>query len=339
MRKLLLLLALLPTMSWAQTSRITTLQGTRKLVVNNGQTTRNHLLGSNESIMIHRKDGKLILGNDTLTPQTTTLQLKSLPRFVLDEDSTAFGNKYSVDCGLLAFRRSLNVGLWNSIVVPFSLTGAQVRDAFGDEAQLAVLSAVTDGEMPTVEFQGIDLQTDEVVITANQHYLLKPSREPDIAEGRQSTVNYGSAKVAGPVYAIGGVSLTDGQNAQYKTLRSESRQSVVRVRGYYYAHDVPVATNPRYVLGDEGYFYQLTASTSQKGFRSFYEDASNDSHTRMRFYIDGVDEDLSDVTGMADIVRSEAAGQAAAVYDLQGRRVARPAKGLYIIGGKKVVRK
>lgn len=333
-----LLLALLPTLSQAQTSRMSTLQNTRKLVVTDGQLSRNHLLGTNESIMLRRVNGKLVLAGDTLTPQTATLQMKSLPRFILDEDSTAFGNKYDVDFGLLAFRRSLNVGQWNSIVVPFALTGAQVRDAFGEDTQLAALEAVTDGAVPTVEFASVDLLTDSVVVTANQHYLLKPSREPDLPEGRQSTVNYGSGKVAGPVYAIAGVTLTSGQSAQYKTLRSEGRQTTLRVRGFYAATDITATANPRYLLGDEGRFYQLTATTPQKGFRSYYEDASAEHSPVLRFYINGVGEDLSDVTGLAEVVRPADAARSA-VYDLQGRRVTRPAKGFYIVGGKKVVMK
>ena len=279
MKKLLLLLTLLPLMTQAQTSRITTLQSARNLAISDGQKTSNHLLKSGESVVLRFKDGQLIAGSDTLTPESVSLRLKSLPRFAMDEDSTAFNNKYGVDFGLLALRRSLNVGQWNSIVIPVSLTGSQLRDAFGEEAQLAAFTRVTDGTIPTVELESIDLQTDEVVLTANQHYLLKPSREPDIAEGRQTTVAYGGAKVAGPVYAIAGVSLPFAA----------------------YEH-------PAYV----------------------------------RFYIDGVAEDVSDPTGIsAALVNSEEVKSKGVksdkMYDLQGRRVAQPARGLYIVGGKKVI--
>lgn len=342
MKKLLLLLTLLPLMTQAQTSRITTLQSARNLAISDGQKTSNHLLKSGESVVLRFKDGQLIAGSDTLTPESVSLRLKSLPRFAMDEDSTAFNNKYGVDFGLLALRRSLNVGQWNSIVIPVSLTGSQLRDAFGEEAQLAAFTRVTDGTIPTVELESIDLQTDEVVLTANQHYLLKPSREPDVAEGHQTSVVYGTAKVLGPVYAIAGVSMESGQTAKYQSMRSDDRQTTIRIRGSYSSHEVSVVANPRYVLGDEGYFSQLTETITQKGFRSYVEDAGNEHPAYVRFYIDGVAEDVSDPTGIsAALVNSKGVKSKGVksdkMYDLQGRRVAQPARGLYIVGGKKVI--
>lgn len=337
MRKWFLLLTLLPLMSQAQTSRITTLQSARNLAVTNGKQTSNHLLKGTENVVMRFKDGKLIVGSDTLSPETTSLRLKSLTRFAMDEDSAAFNNKYGVDFGLLALRRSLNVGQWNSLVVPFAMTGSQLLDAFGEEAQLAAYKGVTDGTIPTVELERVDLQTDEVVVTPNQHYLLKPSREPDIAEGRQTTVVYGGAKVAGPVYAIAGVTLESGQTPKYQSMRSPDRKTTVRIRGSYSSLEIPVSGNPRYVLGDEGYFYQLTEATVQKGFRTYVEEASSEHPAYVRFYIDGVAEDVSDPTGInAALMNSEEVNRDK-MYDLQGRRVAQPVKGLYIVGGKKVI--
>ena len=76
MRKWFLLLTLLPLMSQAQTSRITTLQSARNLAVTNGKQTSNHLLKGTENVVMRFKDGKLIVGSDTLSPETTSLRLK-----------------------------------------------------------------------------------------------------------------------------------------------------------------------------------------------------------------------------------------------------------------------
>lgn len=334
------MLAVMPLLSQGQTSRITTLQSARNVAVTHGGQTSNHLLKGTESIIMHLKDGKLIVGNDTLNTATTSVRLKSLPRFALDEDSAAFNDKYSIDYGLLALRRSLTVGRWNSVVLPCSMTGSQLRDAFGEEAQLAAVSNVTDGERPTVEFRSVDLGTDEVVLTAGQHYLLKPSREPDIAEGRETSVSYGSGRVAGPVYVVAGVTLESGQKPKYQTIRSADKQTTVRLRGTFNTLEIPVSASARYVLGDEGYFSQLAEATVLKGFSSYIEDASNGQHDCLRFYIDGVGEDLSDPTGVDVVLNDNPDTRNEKWYDLQGLQVTQPVSGrLYIVGGKKVVRR
>ena len=327
---------LLPAATQAQTSRIALLQSARNLeITTNGQTS-SHLVTSNESVRLHVKNGQIIHGRDTMDMASTTLRLKTPARFAIDEDSTAFG-KQGADHGLLAFRRSMNVGRWNSLVVPFSLTGRQVTDAFGEDCQLAALTAITaTGDSPAVEFQLVDLQTDNVVLTANQHYLIKPSREPDIAENSQTSVVYGSGKVAGPVYAIPGVSMESGQTPRYQSLRSDDKTVTLRIRGYYYIQEVSPGTKPRYVMNDEGRITALTEPILQKGFRSYFEDGSSEEHEQLRFYIDGIGENLNDVTGLSETVRADR-GRNEAFYDLQGRRVAHPSKGIYIIDGKKVI--
>jgi len=314
---------LLPLTAQAQESRIATLQGARALAITQGKATSNIMVTSDKSVVIHLKDGKLVVGNETMDMENTTLRLKTLPKFAIDEDSTAFSGKYSVDFGLVAFRRTMNVGQWNSLVVPFSLTGSQVTDTFGEDAQLATLTGVSDGAEPTVEFQTVDLNTNEVVVKANEHYLIKPSREPDIAAGSQTSVAYGSGKVAGPVYAIGGVTMAKSQTPKYQSLQSADKSTSIRVRGIYNASEIAMSTNPRYVLGDEG-------------------------RSRLHFYINGVDEDLSpETTGIKELDNwtispfdnSSDNGLILQWYTLDGRRLnGKPVKpGLYIIGGKKVM--
>ena len=90
------------------------------------------------------------------------------------------------------------------------------------------------------------------------------------------------------------------------------------------------------MLNDEGQFYQIADATDQKGFRSLYEDASPNEKLPLRFYINGIGEDLT--SAIHDVQRSMFNVQRSTsnVHDLQGRRVTTPKKGLYIINGKKV---
>ena len=195
---------------------------------------------------------------------------------------------------------------------------------------------MTDAPTPTVEFLTINLDTDNVVLEANTHYLLKPTREPDIIEGGLTSVVYGSGKVAGPVYAIPNVTLLSNQSPRLQTLRSNDKEVRIRVRGTYTSHNVSVTSSPRYLLDDEGVFCQIADATDQKGFRSLYEDASPNEKLPLRFYINGIGEDLT--SSIDDVQRSvfDVRRPTSSVHDLQGRRVTTPKKGLYIINGKKV---
>ena len=92
---------------------------------------------------------------DTENHHIKGIRLKEVPKVMLNEDSTVFTSR-TVEHGLLAFRRSLAVGKWNSLIVPFDLTGKQVRDAFGDDCVVAKVKGVTNGEEVILEFDTVD---------------------------------------------------------------------------------------------------------------------------------------------------------------------------------------
>ena len=98
-------------------------------------------------------------------------------------------------------------------------------------------------------------------------------------------------------------------------------------------------TTPRYVVNDQGYFALLEESVEEKGFRSWVENASSTTTSSLRFYIDGIGEDLTEPTGIADAM-SEGGRPQGTIYDMQGRRVTNDGalkQGIYIIGGRKVI--
>ncbi len=336
MKNYLLFLLLLPMAGMAQTERITALQNSRNLVVTDGQQTTYNLIKSGERQMIYRRNGQLVVGENAFDEKNAKLRIHSLTRFAIDEDSAAFNSDYAVDHGLLAYRRSMNVGQWNSIVVPFSLNGSQLREAFGEGTLLAGIQGVTDDDIPSLEFQLLDLDGDDIVLEANSHYLIKPTREPDLAENQQTAFVYGPAKVDGPVYVIPNVSLEKKQEPKREALQSESKAVRLRVRGAYTTHDIDVNSTPRYVLDDTGMFSQIAEPVSQKGFRSFVENISKGDNLALRFYIDGIGEDLTDIVQPQ---WTEGKKRVGVIYDLQGRRIeaSQMKKGLYIIDGKKVI--
>lgn len=286
-----------------------------------------------------------------------SMRFRSLPRFVLNEDSTTYYKTQIVDHGLVALRRSLQVGKWNSLVLPFDLTSAQVLDAFGEGTELATPRGIKTGDETVVEFTSIDLTSPDEGIKANYHYLIRPTREADLPEGRTINNFITGTKLAGPIYFIGGVSVKKNASPRLQTMKSEDEVTQVRMRGTYLKLDNSVLsatgrpTNKMipggtYMLDDEGAMHLNEDSTAVRAFTSWIEDISAEPQ-ELKFYIDGINESL---TAIADI---DAKGNMRrmddnAVYDLSGRRVAADAAefsrnrasmkaGVYIVNGRKYI--
>ena len=82
--------------------------------------------------------------------------------------------------GSICVERSLKTNQWNSFSFPLPLSGEQIRFAFGEEAQLAIINSVGNlSKNPNViDFETVDLFTTDVVVEPGHFYLLKPTKEP-----------------------------------------------------------------------------------------------------------------------------------------------------------------
>ena len=294
--------------TFAQTDRVTKLQGARTLVVTDseGQKDR-YQVTTDKSFVIHLQDGKLLFGNKTMSLDAIEkMRLETPQKFLLNEDSTTF-TAYDVDGGLLALRRDLLLNKWNSLVLPVSLTGRHV----------------------------IDINTDDEVITPGVHYLIRPTREPDIASGKTSTVNYGTARVPGPAYLVEGATMiASNKNPQYRTIRSDQDHVRLRHTGTYTRREGRQQPINVYAFNTEGNMTWHTDSVAAKGFTSWLMLARNTNQTAIHFYVDGISLN-GDLTGIID-VRNKKQTSGEKAYDLQGRQVSDPKRGLYIVNGKKV---
>ena len=303
----------------AQNNRAVQLQNAKNLTITTSdQKTYYYLVSASLNYTMHRGNGQVVIQRDTFdVSKIRSMRFIALPRFSLNEDSTAFAADYSIDHGLLALRRSFNLNTWNTLVLPFSLTGSQVRDTFGEDAKLAQASAVTEGDMATIEFKTIPLEGDDVVIETEGFYLIRPTREPDLPQGELTSVVYGSGRVNGPVYIIPNVSMSSGQKVpSSESLRSEEDQVRLRFYGTYMSQDLEHEYRDIYYMNDEGRYALLNDTQTLKAFRSWIEIVRNNNALPFRFYIDGI----ADITqGIEEIQHSTFNTQHSKVYDLQGR--------------------
>lgn len=101
----------------------------------------------------------------------------NLPDLILDEEDEGLDilkNTTDVyDNSTLHLNRSFTLGKWNTIVLPVSLNATQLKEAFGDDLQLAYLKNLTSSSM---QFERVDLNNNGLV--AYQPYIIKPSKDP-----------------------------------------------------------------------------------------------------------------------------------------------------------------
>ena len=94
------------------------------------------------------------------------------------------------------------------------------------------------------------------------------------------------------------------------------------------------------LAGNNRLGYVTTDRTIAKGnalgaFRAYFEIPADNGQGAREFVLNADDE--STQTGIGHTEITEITEKADAIYDLQGRRVENPKKGLYIVNGRKVV--
>lgn len=200
-------------------------------------------------------------------------------------------------------------GDWNTLCVPFSLTEAQTKAAFGADVELRELESVAGN---TLTFKKVNS------VTANVPCLIKLSE----AYAKDTYTFTGVNTVAAKVDDFG----------------SDKVNAAISFIGIYSSKDVTEwATEGKdYVayLGANNTFFKAKAGTKMKAFRAFFVIPENTPASAVKAVIDG------NATGIEDLVIDgvKANGR---VYNLNGQYVGNSLNGLqsgiYIQNGKKIV--
>lgn len=237
-------------------------------------------------------------------------------------------------------RRYFNVGKWESLILPCTLTGDQVKQTFGgdQEVKLSVFDRV---EGTCVYFKTVD--TDKEGIVADELYIIKVGKEADIkTKNEEYTFPWGNnttVKVKGPIYQVKGVVpptfIDDGV-----TREEISGGYKVQFHGFYY--DPGAAPANAYVVNN-GDMYHLSSDWNGFVGTSWYvtiTDAQGNAKA-LSFSFDGD----SSTTAIENVAGQEdAAVQTDGfVYNLSGQRVGTRndmgnlSSGIYVVAGKKFV--
>ena len=238
---------------------------------------------------------------------------------VLDENATtAPAEAEDVNVRML---RTISAGNWSSICLPFAMTSERVKEAFGEDVQIADFTGC-EATYDDAEENIIALRVNFDYVTAmeaNHPYIIKVGS--DVSE-----------------FTVEGVDITPSDELSVD--RDEDRYK--RNGKWYYDYNSFIGT---YEAGTEipenslflssNKFWYSTGKTTTKAFRgyfAFYMVLSDMAvaDARISLWIDG---------GETTLVESAAAGtqQSGHLYNLQGCRVVKPTKGFYVKEGKKII--
>ena len=229
-----------------------------------------------------------------------------LPVMLSDELSTL--GTVASDCGnALVYRTGLGSG-WGTMVLPYSMTAEQLKDAFGNDVKVANLTAV----------DGTVLKFDETTqaVTGGVPFLIS---------GVMKT---------GPFVAKG--------VTEFATESSKSVGGIDFIGTYINMGRTPFTTKDYFFVATSDKLTRVSRDGMKmvlKGYRAYFHDSSAAGAKSFTVSIGD-----SEATGIDDINAEEGNHD---VYDLQGRKVASGMpwteakrllrQGVYIVNGKRMI--
>ena len=249
---------------------------------------------------------------------TVTIGAPADTRTVLDETSTTMPSAATgVD---VRVKRTIKANEWSTLCLPFAMSEAQVKEAFGEDVQLrdftgyeAVLDEAEENVVGiTVNFSSLS------AIEANHPCLIR---------------------VSSPVseFTVDGVDIDPEEEPVVAAVKRTRRQWSELIGTYVAQTKVPEKT--LFLSGNE--FWYSTGATKMKGFRAYFDfydvlTEVDENYANVRFVFS--EGETTGVRGVGDGIADHTARDG--VYTLQGVKVDGAKtlpKGLYVVDGKKVM--
>lgn len=240
----------------------------------------------------------------------------------LDENSTEVpASASNVDVQVL---RTIKADEWSTICLPFTATGEQVKQAWGEDVQLASFTGWESEEDGTGAIVAINVMFSSANpadgIPANTPMLIKVSKAAETA-------------------TFDGVTIEPEEEPVVQVGRKASE------RGWFYGTYKKTIVPEENMFLNGNKFWYSTGKTAIKGYRGYFEfrdvlDAYyDDSEVKVYMLFD------DDATGIKAIDHSSISAGAGGTpstirhyYNLAGQRISRNNKGIVIENGKKIIK-
>lgn len=245
--------------------------------------------------------------------------------------------------------RTLQANVWNSLILPVSLTAQQVKLAFGDNTKLSVKNSEPQENANIIEFKSVNLNVGEktIVLNAGTPYIIKPSIEPREEAGTFTAVDGSEMKLNEKHYLINQVTLNTELTSPdvVSTVYNCGNAGDLTFNGTYTTQENKIPDGSYLLSGGKWYHMTLNGGKVAKvqGFRTWLEPVNDPSNVNVQFSIDGViDGDTTNsIEGIENDINSKANNK---VYNMNGQLVRNGStsleglpKGVYIVNNKKYI--
>lgn len=254
----------------------------------------------------------------------------------------------------IKLNRTFKAGQWTTLTLPFNLTEEEVQRIFGAGTQLIQLNKGTiNGNAARLEFIYHEIQN----VLPGHPYLIKPTgAEVDKTnDAKADVVKDGVGNItAFTVYSKcvnPFISQVDIDCGAYTFKGTPDYCTADKRNGDKSGYSVNYAENDIFISEGNGKLYVSGGSSYGKGYRAWIAKDASSSAAKINsisLVIDnpGDDDDNETTTiDMADVAPDalNALGVATGVYNLNGQKVSDDMhnlpKGIYIVNGKKIIRK
>lgn len=286
--------------------------------------------------------------HDTDYTAVDNFQLKYIgePPFIFDEteESTDYMDR-NLSNRTILLRRSFTLGSWNSLVLPVDLTSAQVKQAFGNNVELARLEGLDEKDNMIIKFTNVELPADGNAITAGNLYIIKPTKA-----AASTTFELDGRTYSGAYYTLGrrnfnGEEVVAAGTEIIECKRTQaSHPNDIAAYGTYVKLDKAKGTAcpaGSYVFSG-GKMYHTVSNLSIKGFRGWIVDTNKNASAKS-FRVSA--DDGSNVTAIDGVETAAEKEYDGRIFDMSGRTVRTDGSikelpsGIYIVNHRKVVKK
>ncbi len=240
-------------------------------------------------------------------------------RLLLDEEATEAPQAATgVD---VRVKRSLAAGVWNTICLPFSMTAEQTAEAFGSDVQIGdfdgIESTVSGDDVTDIKVKFVTVAS----IEANHPYLLKVSADKEeFSVDNVDIVVEDEPSVDKDPYTVG-----------------KGKTAVTFYNRFVGTYVAGTAVPEETLYMNDDRLYYSDGSTTMKAFRAYFDFYdilvdTGDEYAEAHFTLLLDNSVITGVNMVGDLRQSDGRS-----YDLGGRRLSRPAKGISIVGGRKHV--
>ncbi len=290
----------------------------------------------------------------------------------IETDYNAEGRTDNIVRQTMILARTIKKNVWNSLVLPVSLNRRQVRDCFGMNVKLAIMSKNLTNNGKTINFGAVDMFTgltsEDIVLYANTPYLIRIDEETGRTTKNRITTSSGYEINANSSYYV-----VERQSCNLTTKRipayslatgtdADNNPVAITFMGVYNAHTKangnPITascyalydsneTNPNrfslkyYPNGLQAKGFRAVLLEGNASKTGVYKQENKETTAKSNFItniaIDGVS-DSNETTEILSVLRNEELSSNTNTYDLSGRLVKDPSKkGIYIQNGRKIV--